>query len=257
MAPEPAPPLAPAANSVADPAWADALALWIGWANAEVEAYTVRTSRPDDAPISTPSTPSPASDFPPTALNPRAGRAESNRPNTHIVVHTTEGGVAGASGDARKVATWQQAQTGWYRTTPTYQTDPGPARPAGDGWREVYSGYHYLIDEAETVTLADPATHRAFHVAAPGWNRVAIGVAFACQASQWPTMDSTRRNRMIARFNALHDAITAATGLVPTTRTVSLLQPGFAGHGDIQSNRTDPGAGFPWAQVFSSLLPDV
>ena len=248
MAAEPAQPSLVIADGSMAVAWANEVAAWVAWAEGEMADYAARVSPPVSPtnPGVAPATPAGDVDFTTLTLSSRAGVADPGRSVTHLVFHTAEWPGVAAEGTARQVAWWQHTQTDWFNGA---QRNTGPSSP-GMGWQPVYSGYHHVIDEHETVTYADPLTERAYGAATPGWNRVSAHIAVACRATDWATMPASRRARIISRIRALTDR---SYGGVPVVRTTSLTRAGWAGHGDIQPNRTDPGAGFPWAEIMLPL----
>ena len=169
----------------------------------------------------------------PYTSNPLNGRAESDRDNDFVVVHTGEGGLTGASGDRLKLAEYLIGLT-WP------EDDENPP----------YAGYHYIVDEGGWTKYLDPRTHRAYH-ARHGGND-GIGLAFACSASDWATMPAQRWQAMMGQAAAA--LVNDAGWRGPNTRITSWNranpEAGLYGHATIQpEDRTDPGARFLWAAL--------
>ena len=163
--------------------------------------------------------------------NPWNGRLESGRTNRFVVVHTAESGGGGRPGAAQNVADYFLS---------IGQSSVEPPR---------YAGYHFIIDEATTLTFLDPATHRAYHAI---HGNDGVGISFACNSSDWATMATSRRDAMLSRANTvIRQYLTA-----PYRRSPGGTPPGrgaldglIVAHGDIQLDRSDPGRDFPWATL--------
>ena len=193
------------------------------------------TTRPGATVVARPatSTATPQQDSTDQATNPYNGKREANRDNRFFVVHTAESGD-GAPGDAANVAAYFRSLS---------------APPPGED--PIFAAYHWIIDEATTLMFLDPGTHRAYHAI---YGNDGIGIGFACNAADWPTMPASRRIAMLTRANAI------IRGRLPAgyQRHPGGVPPPSGGllgmvvaHGDIQGNRTDPGTAFPWTELLT------
>lgn len=122
------------------------------------------------------------------------------------------------------------------------------------------ASYHDLTDSDSDIDLL-PWTHTAFHVARSGINSHTRGHSFATRAAQWglnPQWDDLALRRGAAK-DARFVAYMADRGVtVPlkhlTVADADAAKPGFVAHGDLQTDRTDPGWGTAmWDRYFELI----
>lgn len=128
--------------------------------------------------------------------------------------------------------------------------------------RDAAGSYHTVVD-SDSIVDVGRYEWEMFHEGTGG-NRFSLGLSFACQASQWPTLP----NRWVdgALKNGGLEAATMAAWVkstrgidVPARRITAAQyragQPGFIGHGDLDpGRRSDPGAQFPWSKFFERYV---
>lgn len=161
------------------------------------------------------------------------GKRETGRANRFAVIHTSEGGLTGVTGDRDRLIAYLRTVEG------------------------RYAGYHYVVDAGGVTRYLDPSTHRAYH--SYGGND-GVGICIATDAAKFgdlsPAGQTAIINNIIATLGA-HSIprtridVSTGTPVAATTTTPGyILLPstasGVTGHGDIQDDRTDPGPGFPW-----------
>ena len=166
------------------------------------------------------------------------GRRETGRTNRFAVIHTTEGGLAAQTGDRDRVVNYLRQVDG------------------------RYSGYHYIVDAGGYTRYLDPASYRAYH--AYGGN-AGVGIAVASDAAFLNQLTDAGRQAIVSNIQTilgLHsiprtriDVSTgtqvAATADTPAYILLPATTSGVTAHGDIQSDRTDPGPHFPWNDLLS------
>lgn len=120
--------------------------------------------------------------------------------------------------------------------------------------------YHSIIDSDSILRLGD-YRWEMFHEGTGG-NRHSLGLSFACQAIQWPTLPEqwvdaaidlgAREAANMARW------VQATTGVrVPASHNTSAdayrrKVPGFYAHATLDpGRRSDPGRAFPWDQFLT------
>ena len=178
----------------------------------------------------------------PTTATKWNGRAET-RTRTFGVMNTAENKSPCLAGDAQKVANYLLSVEG------------------------LYAGYHIIVDEDNTIVFQDPATRRAY--GSYGGND-GIQLAFACNARHWEThyqkINSNSLYKALLRMRSTLDhynisktrlsILSSWTRVEPTDDDpgyiiVPASSVGVIGHGDIQSNRSDPGRYFPWGDLLA------
>lgn len=158
------------------------------------------------------------------------------RPSGLVVVHTAESilDTVGPDTGAENVAAFIQS-----RTTP--------------------GSYHDLVDSDSALQLVGYGDEA--YQDGTGSNPHALSISFALAAADWPRLSAPRRDAFLeqgAQAFARQQAWLRAKGhpLTPLRR-VSRAQsdarvPGFISHAERDpARRTDPGAGFPWAEFFA------
>lgn len=234
-------PPAPTDGEPIDPAWAARLAAWEAWASGVMSALTADDPTPNPTPNPPPAPAGTTYPLPATAIPRRVGRRldTPRTPATHIMWHTAENSTPATDGSAALVARYLLTQT-----------------------ERAAAGYHAIIDRANVLWLCDPRTTLAYGAAQPGWNAVSVHIAIAARTSDFvsggvlaaggPPGQITPRSLVVARCREALEAVYVSPWAIPRRRTTSLSLPGHTGHGDVQANRSDPGSGFPWAEVLGS-----
>lgn len=175
------------------------------------------------------------------STNPWNGRAETGRTNLFAVLHTAENGGEGVDGNAANVVRYLKSLQG------------------------RYAGYHYVVDQANTIMMLDPTTHRAYG-SLGGNDGIQIGMALS--ASDWANMSSSEISAITDRVKAILVAAgiprqkltadlwpesTSVAGVsykTPPDSLDTLAEGGFLFHSDIQGDRSDPGDDFPTGNLF-------
>lgn len=170
-------------------------------------------------------------DHPPVRSQYRSPRRAT--PSGVVVVHTAESvmDAVGPDTGAENVAAFIQRRTN-----------------AGS--------YHDLVDSDSAIQLVEYGDEA--YQDGTGSNPHALSISFALSAADWPRLSPTRRAAFLhqgAVAFARQQAWLRAHGY-PTTplRRINRAQsdarvPGFISHAERDpSRRTDPGAGFPWAE---------
>lgn len=160
------------------------------------------------------------------------GYTSMNHTPRAVVIHTTESlaDQDGPDNGAENVANW-------------FQTN------------DTYALYHTLVDGDSTVRVVPAGLdgtqpHTAFHAA--GYNSFTLGCSMAIQAAAWPTLPTDYRNRLLHRA-AAEVGLWCQRWKIPVhPRTKAEIDggvSGISGHGILDPGfRSDPGAGFPWAE---------
>lgn len=165
------------------------------------------------------------------------GYTTMNHPPRAVVIHTTESlaDLDGPDNGAENVANW-------------FQTN------------DTFALYHTLVDGDSTVRLVpaglDGTTAcTAFHAA--GYNSFTLGVSMALQAASWPTLPDAYRNRVLDRAAAEVAPLCRRWSIPVVARTKTEIDAGASGvtgHGILDPGyRSDPGAGFPWADFLNRV----
>jgi hypothetical protein len=148
-----------------------------------------------------------------------------------VVMHTTESfaDLNGPDSGAENVANW-------------FQTN------------DTFALYHTLVDGDSTVRVVPAGLdgticHTAFHAA--GYNSFTLGCSMAIQAAAWPTLPADYSHRLLHRAAAEVALWCKRWNIPPIPKTkaqVDAGESGISGHGILDPGyRSDPGAGFPWA----------
>lgn len=119
---------------------------------------------------------------------------------------------------------------------------------------DTSGSYHSIVD-SDSIVRVGRYEWEMFHEGTGG-NRWSLGLAFACEAWQWPVLpqawrDAALRNGAVEAVRMARWVRSTAGAVVPATKITAKQyrdgQPGFVGHGSLDpGRRTDPGAGFPW-----------
>lgn len=165
------------------------------------------------------------------------GYTSMNHTPRAVVIHTTESlaDQDGPDNGAENVANW-------------FQTN------------NVYALYHTLVDADSTVRVVPAGLdgtqpHTAFHAA--GYNSYTLGCSMALQAAAWPTLPVAYKDRVLNRA-AAEVALWCVRWSIPVAaRTKAEIDggaTGITGHGILDPGyRSDPGAGFPWADFLARV----
>ena len=126
------------------------------------------------------------------------------------------------------------------------------------------SSYHTVVDSDSTLRLLpagldELAVHTAFHC----WQKNSgnLGVAIAMRAATWGTLPPAWETAVLERA-ATETALLCVRWVIPVVR-IDQAQfeagaSGISGHGLLQpSDRTDPGAGFPWTRFLALVQAKV
>lgn len=119
---------------------------------------------------------------------------------------------------------------------------------------DAAGSYHSIIDSDSIVRLGK-YEWEMFHEGTGG-NRWSLGLSFACQASQWPTLpeawftgalrNGAKEAADMARWVEQTVGVTVPAQRI-TPQQYRSGQAGFVGHGELDpGRRSDPGSGFPW-----------
>jgi hypothetical protein len=176
--------------------------------------------------------------------NPNAGRfggfwgysTMSQTPRV-IVAHTTESlaDLNGPDSGAENVANW-------------FATN------------DTVASYHTLVDSDSTVRclpagLDGTTPHTAFHAA--GCNSFSLGLSMAVQAHTWPELPALWVVRVLDRAAAEAALWCTRWDIPPVLITMDQAAngtKGILGHGMWDpGSRSDPGAGFPWADFLDRV----
>jgi hypothetical protein len=115
------------------------------------------------------------------------------------------------------------------------------------------ASYHTVVDSDSTVRclpagLDETTAHTAFH--AYGVNSWCLGLSLAMRADSWPTVPQAWASKILNRAVNEAAAWCARWGIPAARITFTEAQAGgkgFMAHADTSpTDRSDPGAGFPW-----------
>ncbi len=128
------------------------------------------------------------------------------------------------------------------------------------------AGSYHSIADSDSVVQLGRYEWEMFHEGTGG-NRWSLGLAFACRASQWPTLpeawfgaalrNGAREAARMARW--VNDTVGVE---VPAERITAVQyrngRPGFVGHGELDpGRRSDPGSGFPWDEFLDMVQAEL
>lgn len=125
--------------------------------------------------------------------------------------------------------------------------------------------YHSIVD-ADSIVRIGKYEWEMFHEGTGG-NRWSLGLSFACQASQWPTLPEAWFTGALA--NGAREAANMAQWVhstvgvtIPAARiTVEeyrASRAGFIGHRDLDpGRRSDPGSEFPWDEFLAAFAAEM
>ncbi|MCP3990523.1 MAG: hypothetical protein GY724_15705 [Actinomycetia bacterium] len=127
---------------------------------------------------------------------------------------------------------------------------------------DAAGSYHTVVD-SDSVVDVGRYEWEMFHEGTGG-NRWSLGLAFACEAAEWPNLPETWVGPAL-RNAALEAATMAAwvkstVGVTVPAKRITATQyrngePGFIGHGDLDpGRRSDPGAEFPWNRFLDQYV---
>lgn len=130
---------------------------------------------------------------------------------------------------------------------------------------DAAGSYHSVVDSDSIVQLGR-YEWEMFHEGTGG-NRWSLGLSFACQAAQWPTLpeawfigalrNGAREAANMARW------VEATVGVVVPAARITAAQyrssrPGFVGHGELDpGRRSDPGRDFPWDEFLALYAEEM
>ena len=163
------------------------------------------------------------------ANNWNAGRAGSI---THVVVHTTEGGLAGSLKTL---------------TTTTFSERKGEYRRPS---------VHYVVAPNGDIYNLVPDSDTAWHAGNSTWNHKSIGIEIVGRASDPNTFNDNNKRALAELFYWLHKTYNIPFAYIGPKKfgggDPNSLQRGFVAHGAITPDRrTDPGEHFPWDDIVS------
>lgn len=126
--------------------------------------------------------------------------------------------------------------------------------------RTDYGAYHRLGDSDSVIRMGD-IDHAVWHCRIT--NPHSIGYSFACRTVDWPRLPAAWKTQAIDLMAHVMAAdireMQRRWGIRVPLRRITGAQararvPGFVAHGDTDpTRRTDPGAAFPWAALFSRV----
>jgi len=108
--------------------------------------------------------------------------------------------------------------------------------------------------DSDSAIFELPDSFLAQHVG--GYNTIALGVEMATIAALWPSMPDDHKTAILdttAQVVALWCQRYGIPARRLTKAQVDAGQKGIVAHGDLSSQRTDPGAAFPWSDFLERV----
>jgi N-acetyl-anhydromuramyl-L-alanine amidase AmpD len=126
--------------------------------------------------------------------------------------------------------------------------------------------YHHVVDRTGEHRQLIPYGEEAYHVGARKGdirgNGLSVGLAFVMSASEWKRMDARSKDLFLdGAAGAVADIrswFDETYGIEIPSRRLTVEEfwngePGFIPHGDLQSDREDPGEFFPWDEFITRI----
>jgi len=125
--------------------------------------------------------------------------------------------------------------------------------------------YHSIVD-ADSIVRLGKYEWEMFHEGTGG-NRWSLGLSFACQASQWPTLpeawftgalrNGAKEAASMARWVHSTVGVTIPAARI-TAEEYRASGAGFVGHRELDpGRRSDPGSEFPWGEFLAMFAAEM